>query len=163
MSDRIAIMKDGKIAQVGVPRELYEKPRNAFVAGFLGEANLFDVKSVKRDGNDRLLITTCEGLELSGNASDGYLDGAVVVCVRPEALTILRDRDPTRAQGDIRIPGRIQDVVFTAGTVRYRVATDTGARILVKLPSRRHLPQLDVGQSVTLACAPADILLIQKE
>jgi putative spermidine/putrescine transport system ATP-binding protein len=163
LSDRIAIMKDGRIAQVGGPRELYEKPRNAFVAGFLGEANLFDVADVKRNGSDRLLITTRDGLQLESNARDASLHGAFVACIRPEALSIVEDGAPAKTHCKTHIPGRVQDVVYTAGTVRYHVTTDTGARCVVKLTSRRHLPQLDVGQAVTLACSSADTLLIQKE
>ena len=94
LSDRIAIMKDGRIAQVGGPRELYEKPRNAFVAGFLGEANLFEVADVKRNGSDRLLITTRDGLQLASDTPEESLDGTFVACIRPEALTILQDGGP---------------------------------------------------------------------
>jgi putative spermidine/putrescine transport system ATP-binding protein len=163
LSDRIAIMKDGRITQVGGPRELYEKPRNAFVAGFLGEANLFDVADVKRNGSDRLLITTRDGLQLASDPREGSLDGTFVACIRPEALTILQDGAPAQTPCKTHIPGRVQDVVYTAGTVRYHVTTDTGARCVVKLTSQRHLPQFDVGQPVTLACSSADTLLIQKE
>jgi len=163
LSDRIAIMKDGRIAQVGGPRELYEKPRNAFVAGFLGEANLFDVADVKRNGSGRLLITTRDGLHLESDSREGSLDATFVACIRPEALTILQDGTPAQTHCKTHILGRVQDVVYTAGTVRYHVTTNTGARCVVKLTSQRHLPQFNVGQAVTLACSPTDTLLIQKE
>jgi putative spermidine/putrescine transport system ATP-binding protein len=163
LSDRIAIMKDGRIAQVGGPRELYERPRNAFVAGFLGEANLFDVADVKKNGSDRLLITTRDGLQLASDTREESLDGSLVACIRPEALAIHEEGAQPQTHCKSYIPGRVQDVVYTAGTVRYHVTTDTGARCVVKLTSKRHLPQFDVGQAITLACSSADTLLIQKE
>ncbi len=163
MSNRIAIMKDGRIAQVGRPRELYEKPRNAFVAGFLGEANLFDVTNVKPNGGGTFAVTTREGLQLTSAVADASKDGALVVCLRPEALGVQPGSESGHSADGARIAGEIQDVVFTAGTVRYRVTTPGGAQLTVKLPSQRQVPDLEVGQPVTLTCTTSDTLLIPKE
>ena len=163
MSNRIAIMKDGRIAQIGRPRELYEKPRNAFVAGFLGEANLFDVSNVKPNGGGTCAVTTREGLELTSAPAGNATAGPLVVCLRPEALSVRPGADSGHNAEGSRIAGQIQDVVFTAGTVRYRVTTPGGALITVKLPSQRQVPDLQVGQPVTLACTTNDTLLIPKE
>jgi putative spermidine/putrescine transport system ATP-binding protein len=163
MSNRIAIMRDGRIAQVGRPRELYDKPRNAFVAGFLGEANLFDVGEVKPNGGGSLAIRTKDGLVLSTRHLGVADEGALVACIRPESLS-LRTRDEAgHTSSETRIAGRIEDVVFTAGTVRYRVAANSGARLTIKLPAQRQHPQFDVGQPVMVRCAADDVLLIPKE
>ena len=68
-----------------------------------------------------------------------------------------------RSADGARIAGEIQDVVFTAGTVRYRVTTPGGAQLTVKLPSQRQVADLEVGQPVTLTCTTSDTLLIPKE
>ena len=66
MSDRIAIMNEGRIEQIGTPKDLYEHPRNRFVASFLGEANLFNVVSVEPRGDgSRLMIQAAPGSSVS--------------------------------------------------------------------------------------------------
>ncbi|PPI88114.1 spermidine/putrescine ABC transporter ATP-binding protein PotA [Candidatus Pantoea edessiphila] len=62
MSDRIVVMRNGKIEQDGTPREIYEKPKNLFVARFIGEINVFDTKVIKSDKNSyvRALVEGCE-------------------------------------------------------------------------------------------------------
>ena len=62
MSHRIAIMNGGRVAQIGSPRELYENPRNRFVASFLGEANLFEVRRHEPAAGNRTLVETRPGL-----------------------------------------------------------------------------------------------------
>jgi ABC-type Fe3+/spermidine/putrescine transport system ATPase subunit len=121
------------------------------------------VADVKKNGSDRLLITTRDGLQLASDTREESLDGSLVACIRPEALAIHEEGAQPQTHCKSYIPGRVQDVVYTAGTVRYHVTTDTGARCVVKLTSKRHLPQFDVGQAITLACSSADTLLIQKE
>ena len=163
MSDRIGIMRAGAIVQTGVPRGLYERPRNAFVAGFLGEANLFAVCDVKPNGHGTLSVTTEEGLMLTAAPAGEEASGALAVCIRPEALTIRPGEAGDVGAGETCISGRVEDVVFTAGTIRYRVATPGGARLTVRLPSQRQTSEIASGANVTLTCKSTDTLLIPKE
>ena len=64
MSHRIAIMNGGRVAQIGSPRELYENPRNRFVASFLGEANLFEVRRHEPAAGNRTLVETGQGFRI---------------------------------------------------------------------------------------------------
>jgi putative spermidine/putrescine transport system ATP-binding protein len=163
MSDRIAIMRDGRIVQVGRPRELYERPRNAFVASFLGEANLFDVSAL-RNGHDGLaLVETVEGITFHAPKPPGSSAGSYVACIRPETISLATNA-PTNRRNDINIiEGHITDVVYTAGTVRYRVDASHRGRLTVKLASQRNAPLHEQGSRVALVCAASDVLLIPKE
>ncbi|MFO0292485.1 MAG: ABC transporter ATP-binding protein [Rhodospirillales bacterium] len=159
MSDRIAIMRDGRIVQVGPPRALYENPCNAFVAGFLGEANLFDVRSLRHVSGAGVVAITADGLEIPALGAGPEASGGqgLAVCIRPEAISIAA-RDG--ASGGIA--GRVEDVIFTAGAIRYRVAAGA-ARLVVRRPLERNARQLAIGDEVVLSHLPEDTLIIRKE
>jgi len=157
MSHRIGIMRDGALVQTGAPRDLYESPANAFVAGFLGEANLYDVRDLRREPNGSLTVVTVDGLELEAEGGTSIPAGALVACMRPEAISVA-SADP----GPV-IAGTVEDIIFTAGTMRCRIAAPGGARILMRRPLERHRPAIAVGDSVRLSYRPADTLLIAKE
>ena len=163
MSDRIAIMKDGNLIQVGRPRELYDRPCNSFAAGFLGEANLFDIWEAKPNGSGGLAVTTCEGLEFSTSPAECGMGRPHVVCIRPEALTAEPPGIGEQGAHRSRIAGVVRDVVFTAGTIRYRIASAAGAQLTVKLPSQRQSVLFSIGDAVTVTCAATDIVVIPKE
>ncbi len=98
MADRIAVMHDGQVAQVGTPEELYEQPRSRFVAGFLGDANVFDEQA----------------------------DGSAVV-VRPERLRLAAAAAPGRLDGAARtLPGTLAEVVYLGTARSYVVDLDGG-------------------------------------
>jgi len=88
LADRSAVMRDGKIVQIGTPREIYNLPVNAFVADFIGETNFLQGKLKAKTG-DELLIDTSVG-EISTTLADNELSlGNVVLCsIRPESISI---------------------------------------------------------------------------
>ena len=86
MADRIAVMNDGKIVQVGTPVELYDRPGTRFVADFLGEANFID--GTVAQAGDPLRIDTPAGTLLAGDAESADPGASVTCCVRPERIDI---------------------------------------------------------------------------
>jgi ABC-type spermidine/putrescine transport systems, ATPase components len=86
MSHRIAIMNGGRVAQIGSPRELYENPRNRFVASFLGEANLFEVRRHEAATGNRTLVETGQGFRIHA-AGTPPAGKSFVLCVRPERIS----------------------------------------------------------------------------
>ena len=155
MSDRIAILNQGRIAQIGRPRELYEAPASAFVASFLGEANLFEVAAVSQSSPPRLRVETKDGLTLSANQAPRFEAGAVI-CVRPEAIQIAKSAGAAANA----LAGRIVDVVYTAGSLRYRVEVDGGRIVLIRRPLQRQSAVMDVGSDVYLTWDVADTILV---
>ena len=116
MSDRIAVMNQGRIEQVGSPDELYEKPANAFVAGFIGESNFLQGRVLKRDG-DRLTLRMSDGSEhsLVWEGEVGTHE-EVNFCIRPEKMFFVDARD-----SESFLSGTIEEVIYVGETERYKV------------------------------------------
>jgi len=131
MSDRIAVMRAGRIEQLGSPEELYERPRTTFVAGFLGVSNLLDGEVTARDG-DLAHIRLPEGASVRVPAGD--IDGAVAVRigVRPEKLRVLAV-DPSAAVDPSlnHLDGTVVDASYVGVSTQYLVRTADGHRLTV--------------------------------
>lgn len=165
MSDRIAIMRDGSIVQLGTPRELYEHPVNAFAARFLGNANLFDVRRETRRDDTYSCVETSVGPLLAIHESRGHAANDGVVCVRPESISIeLHDSAPAAPGPDRnRIVGRIADATYTAGSFRYLVDVGCGEPVAVNMASVRQSEMFKPGDHVALSWAADATLMIPKE
>ncbi|WP_395111063.1 ABC transporter ATP-binding protein [Actinomadura sp. SCN-SB] len=130
MSDRIAVMNDGRIEQLGTPREIYEHPATRFVAGFIGTSNLLagevaEVSSgravIAHGPDDRVLVPLRPGLPVS--AGD-----RLELTVRPEKIGIGRDR-PAEALCGVR--GTVSEVVYLGTSTNYNVITAAGSDMVV--------------------------------
>ena len=152
MSDRIGIMNEGRLVQVGTARDLYEHPASRFVASFLGEANLFDVAEVRAEASLTARLRTVDGLALMATGGKGR-----VVCVRPESIRIGDDAH----QGENRLQGTIADATYTAGSLRYRVALSPTTTVTVRMPVERNMSVATPGAQVTLSWKASDTLLIE--
>ncbi len=120
LSDRIAVMADGEIRQMGKPAELYERPASRFVAQFLGESN-FLAGRVIGQSSDRLRIELAGG-EIVESVGAARGSSTVELLIRPESLSLSRDR----VAGSNALPGKVQTVEFLGASVRCTVATVAG-------------------------------------
>ena len=113
MSDRLAVMSNGRVEQVGTPSEVYEEPRTAYVADFLGVSNLMDGRCDGMDASGRARLRLGE-FELA--ASQGEVDarGDVKVVIRPERVRL----EESGAAGENRIPGMVERVVYVGSTMQ---------------------------------------------
>ncbi|MFI0372913.1 ABC transporter ATP-binding protein [Actinomadura sp. 1N219] len=120
LSDRIVLMKDGRVQQVGTPREIYERPRTWFVADFVGYENFFDADVVERAG-DRA-IARLDGGEVALRCFGGPAGrGRVRLCVRSTALSVLpADGDPSGDRTNT-ISGRVRDSMYLGGQIEHLV------------------------------------------
>ncbi len=114
VSDRIVLLDNGRIAQVGAPMELYEQPANLFVAGFIGDANLLDAELVAVDG-ERASVRL--GPFIFGLPRRGSAGGTVKLAIRPEAIT-LHTVDP----GVPALAGRILKMAYVGSHFEYSVS-----------------------------------------
>ncbi|MGB8843536.1 MAG: ABC transporter ATP-binding protein, partial [Aliidongia sp.] len=134
MSSRIAVMDRGRIVQIGTPSEIYEAPKNRFVADFIGSVNLFE-GTLKRDAGGRILVASAEaGADLETASDGGKRPGETVwVAVRPERIELARPG----ATGDLpnRLGGTIHDVAYLGDSCVYHVTLDTGKQLKVTAPS----------------------------
>ena len=154
MSDRIAILNRGHVEQIGTPRDLYEQPINAFVASFLGQANMFDLASVTAGPDGVISARARNGLELVAALAPATRR-SLVACVRPEAI-VLADRPLATPNA---LCGVLRDRIYTAGSIWYRIVVGDVA-IAVRKPAQRKLDQFTSGMTVYLGWDATDTLLI---
>ena len=132
MSDRITVMSAGEIRQVGTPHEIYEKPHDRFVAGFIGETNLLDV-TVEEVSGGRCRCRLATGAELDCEAAGTPRRGATgCVSIRPERLSI------AQPGGGAPLTGVIDRTVYLGTDTHYLVGLEDGAEITARARNAHH-------------------------
>jgi spermidine/putrescine transport system ATP-binding protein len=120
MADTIAVMNKGRIEQLGAPAELYELPRTAFVANFLGQSNLFTGPVLSSKGDAIVVDVAGRRVAVPTNRAQRHA-GEVTIGVRPEKL-VLHTEDPGSTAGvNVLGPGRVHDVAFSGVSTQYLV------------------------------------------
>jgi spermidine/putrescine transport system ATP-binding protein len=133
MSDRVAIMNQGRFEQIGAPQELYHHPKTAFVAGFVGDSNRWSGKVRVSDGTGGR-VETLQGLQMAFTAAGGQAvrDGdAVEIFVRPEFIrTHRKSAGPAaNAPDENRMDGSVESLLFNGANSRVLVRSDHGELI----------------------------------
>ena len=118
MSDRIAVIAEGKVEQVGTPEEIYARPATAYVAGFLGSANIFDAEVTGLDG--ATATCTALGTALVAEVAGDVGTGPAAVVIRPERIAVAEEDSPGPT-GHNRLTGTVQDVVYLGAATQVRV------------------------------------------
>jgi spermidine/putrescine transport system ATP-binding protein len=164
MSDRIAVMADGRVEQVAPPREVYEEPSTVFVADFLGVSNLMDAEAV---GGANICRLQLGDFELDATQGKTDARGSVRVTIRPERVQL----EAQEATGPNRVPGMVERLVYLGNSVQVIVhlAVGTTIQALVQnvgteipwkqgTPVQAHLPAdaLRVLDDTGAALAPLD-------
>jgi ABC-type Fe3+/spermidine/putrescine transport system ATPase subunit len=145
ISDRIAVMKKGKIVQMGTPQELYMKPNSLFVANFIGESNLLE-------GYAKKVVGSTVEIELRGNlkakafSQNVKQDERIVLAIRPE-VCVMKKGDQAEENGFV---GKIEKVTFEGTFMRYDIRLNSGDKFIINKPSLSE-EWLNVGDSITIA------------
>ncbi|HEY8684559.1 MAG TPA: ABC transporter ATP-binding protein [Chloroflexota bacterium] len=163
MSDRVAVMSEGRIMQVGTPTQVYERPVDAFVAGFVGVSNLLQAKVASRDASRVRLVV--EGFErLMAPVWDGVSEGqTVTVTVRPEKIR-MRARPNTASDDAASARGKIVDVSYGGAFTRYTVKVG-GTELAVLEQNEGAGPSAAMGEEVWISwpCEQSVILGSQSD
>ncbi|MBP2646384.1 MAG: ABC-type spermidine/putrescine transport system, ATPase component [Gemmatimonadetes bacterium] len=169
MSDRLAVMNQAEIAQVGTPAEIYENPRTAFVADFIGEANFLEGKAAGRPGGEAAR-GSLEGWVITGDAGSFVVPphwaisegGDVRIAVRPEWLDLWRPGCLPR--GENGLPATIQDLVYLGETIHVRVTLANGRVMIIALRNEGQLIKplpWNRGDSCIVAWRPEDCQVLE--
>jgi len=149
MADTVAVMNKGEIEQMGAPEELYELPRTAFVANFLGQSNLFTGPVTSSTGNSIVVDVAGRKIEVPRDRAQRHA-GDVTIGVRPEKLSI-HTKAPKAAPGTNLIgPGRVSDVSFSGVSTQYQVAVPGLGQIVVFAQNMAFGPVVSLGAEVWL-------------
>lgn len=142
MSDRIAVMSEGRIRQIGTPAEIYEQPANRFVAEFMGESNILSARVLSSDGGRT--ITEAAGIPLAIRGS--HVPGTTItLMIRPEKIG-LRPAAPD----DAGLRGKVVDLQYFGASVHYQVAVVNGTRLAVIHHDAGPANRIPEGGDVTL-------------
>ena len=158
IADRMAVLSEGEILQVGTPAGIYKRPRSSFVADFIGETNFME-GTVVRSGAGNILVSTPVG-ELSGVAGDPeevFAEGqTVTVSIRPECVKL--DTYPVEENG---FPGKIGESVYYGELAQYEFFSGEDCHLKVFELNPRYLNR--VGQDGLHAYIdPDDVVILSK-
>lgn len=147
MSDQIAIIDKGRVVQLGDPREIYFRPKNAFVAGFVGSTNLLEATPVSGAANGPGITVRIASGETIRCAADTALatGGPIAVSVRPEIITLNPATAPL-AEGHNRITGAVAVAGFLGSLNRYTVQAGDAKLQASTSPDVRY----PIGEAVAL-------------
>jgi spermidine/putrescine transport system ATP-binding protein len=164
MSDRIAVMRHGRIEQLGSPEDLYEHPTTAFVAGFLGVSNLLDGDVVGRDG-EWVAVRLPDGSTLRAPAERVNGTHSIRVGVRPEKLTVVPMEAGNAADSALNsLGGVVLDASYIGVSTQYLVETGDGHRLVVyaqNLETSGASEALADGQQVRVSWKPQHTFVIE--
>jgi putrescine transport system ATP-binding protein len=136
LASRIAVMAQGRVAQVGTPGEVYEFPKNRYVADFVGNINLIDGRVVRVSGERVDLRCESLGVELSALCTEPVVpDASLCLAVRPEKITLTRD--PPAAGDRNVLKGVVWDLGYFGDQSLYRIKLPSGAILQVSAQNQR--------------------------
>ena len=154
MSDRIVVMRDGRFQQIGSPAEVYDRPRTAFVARFVGSANILRGTAQAGPGGTLLLAAQGGAVPVLPGERAVAENSPVTVAVRSEQIRFEKD-------GKNGIPAVVKEKSFTGGMLRIAFAPDSGEEVVAS----RHGIDLDLhpGERVALSWDPAAAVVVEED
>ena len=150
VADRIAVLKDGKVAQVGTPADLYHRPKSAFVAGFIGQTNILPGKVVGR-GDGTVRIDTPAGPVVAAATATTPTSDTVVLSIRPEQLRV--SRDPSTATNTFA--GATTETVFLGEASEHVIAVNGHKLKVISTP-----PLFAPPERMTVEVDPRDVVVL---
>ena len=152
MSDRIAVMHEGRLAQVDRPYEAYERPSDSFVTKFLGKSNMFD--GIGKGASDGLTAIEVKGVEFLARNVDAETGASVHVSVRPEKIRLVE-------AGKGKIDGTVSAQIFLGDQWVFQVETSLGAMDVVTQNTGGR--QVEEGAKVGLDWSPEEVRVLARE
>jgi iron(III) transport system ATP-binding protein len=160
MADRIAVMRRGRIVQVGTPRGLYTRPESAFVAEFIGGTNLLPGRL--EETGDLFFVKTDAGMVRAQNGAKGGMRGQPVLCsVRPESVR-LRPVEGSANELMNQLTGELQSVMYCGDSEEYCLRLDGGV-VLRAVEHDQAMRKAQVGDQITVHFDPRDVVVLPRE
>jgi spermidine/putrescine transport system ATP-binding protein len=144
MSDRIAVMSDGRVEQIGTPTEVYHRPATVFVANFIGQANLWPCQIEALNGQGADVAALGRRLQVSYDHDELRQGTDGVVMVRPERVRV----SATEPAGEAAVGVEVADLVFQGAVVRLTLRAPDGNEVVAHVGGDTALPLLHPGDRV---------------
>jgi spermidine/putrescine transport system ATP-binding protein len=162
MADRIAVMNHGRALQVGPPKEIYERPKTRFVAGFIGDSSFLSGRMGGSRGADQSEVILESGERLVCLQAEA--SGRVAVSVRPENVRLLAPAAPVTAEENA-VRATVETVEYAGGDTYVFLRTTGGDRLVVRRPSLElwNRPEAQPGSAVIAAFPPDCAVVVPEE
>jgi spermidine/putrescine transport system ATP-binding protein len=154
MSDRIAVMSQGEVQQLGTAEEIYERPSNRFVADFIGDTNIIAATILAADGADRRHCRTVQGLELVARGN-GEIGSAAHISIRPERVSLMPDGGTSGGLAAV-----VDRIVYLGTNRQVLVRLGDGSRLTVLVPNASNL-DLQPGDQALVQVPPGAAQLLK--
>ena len=154
MADRLAVMDNGEVQQIGSPEEVYRMPKNTYVASFIGETNLVSAQAKSDADKNSIFVDTIAGQFFGRLSLEGWepsTGDSVTASIRPEAIKIIKASDDPQ--------GHITETTYLGETIQYKVAMADDTEIQVSEMNPRQV--LETGQGVVLEIQPEDVIVLK--
>jgi spermidine/putrescine ABC transporter ATP-binding subunit len=159
MADRIAVMRGGRIAQLGTPEDVYDRPSNPFVAEFVGRINLFEARIAELEGDT--VVLDANGVRLTATRTPwAETSMEVAVAVRPESLVLKATGEASPSAGHNCLEGTVVAGRFAGSTVTIEV--ETARNGLLTVEARADQRAMGKGTSVILTWPLEKTMLLRK-
>ena len=159
MATRIAVMSQGRVLQVGTPRQVYERPDSRFVADFIGNVNLFDGKITQSDSG-RCEVTTPHGVFCADSAGMA-IGSEAVIAARPEKLHIAKEQPPVSQN---LFSGTVSEIAYFGSYNTYIVEMQGGQTVKIAETNavRRDGSPIGRGDKVFFWCDPSALVVLSR-
>jgi iron(III) transport system ATP-binding protein len=164
IADRIGVMRNGLLIQVGTPRELYRTPQSRFVAEFIGETNFLEGR-VQSSGNGKTIVETPVGLIVAAQQSSLQAGQNVWCSIRPESWQIESESSTRNAEN--QLAAQVQSVSYGGATEQLQLRLTGGIQTtqnedwrLLKVAVLNPLHSRPAGENVALSCRAEDVVVL---
>lgn len=160
MSDRIVVMNEGEIQQIGTPQDIYEKPVSLFIADFIGETNIVEGVISKQNDTNAFLDLADQQISIR-NAKKFTVDEKVNVCVRPEKMSV--SLTPTKRGNEIR--AKFKEKIYIGLLTKMIVTLSDGQELVANCSSEvlKDLGDITEGDNLFVTWEPDDSVAFTKE
>lgn len=167
MAKRIGVMDAGRLAQVATPRDLYEAPATRWVAGFVGDVNLFEGEVTSHEQHRLTVATRDGGAIVVAEPRQPVTRPVVTVAIRPEKVKLSRRGPASNAahsQAINRLEGVVTDVGYLGSSTVYKIKLDSGAVVRSSMANtaRLDIDTLGAGQRVVAWFTPDDCVVLEQ-
>ena len=152
MSNRVAVFNDGRIQQLAVPADLYERPENSFVAQFIGENNRLSGKVVSQDAGTCCVRVGDLGEVRAVPVSCGEVGSMTTLSLRPERIRI----NPNGAALPNVFEARVEELIYLGDHTRARVSLLDNRNFIIKVPNSEGMPALSPGATIRIGWRAED-------
>ena len=148
MSDRIAVMRDGQILQIGTPKEIYDKPTHRFVADFIGDINILEAEVEGTEGNQTRVRLKDGTTMLARSTGDAETQGHCAVALRPESIRVAQAGETPALQG------QLENLVYMGSAHNLHLRLGSGEELVVRHGGSTEGLDLSPGAQIGVVIAP---------